>query len=58
MQNSSIGVFSLLGLVFVALKLTGYIKWSWWFVTMPFWIQIVLFVLIVVIFCIYRHFKR
>ncbi|MGL5594736.1 MAG: hypothetical protein ACRCYA_05345 [Cetobacterium sp.] len=58
MQNSSIGVFSLLGLVFVALKLTGYIKWSWWFVTMPFWIQIVIFILIVVIFCIYRHFKR
>lgn len=32
-----IGVFGLLGVVFVALKLTGYIDWSWWWVTAPFW---------------------
>jgi hypothetical protein len=29
--------FSLLGVLFVGLKLTGYIEWSWWLVTMPFW---------------------
>ena len=27
----------LLGIVFVTLKLTGYITWSWWWVTAPFW---------------------
>lgn len=28
----------LLGVVFVALKLCGVIDWSWWFVTLPFWV--------------------
>jgi hypothetical protein len=42
MNNSSssgggIGVLTLLGVLFVALKLTGFIHWSWWYVTMPFW---------------------
>lgn len=26
-----------LGVTFVALKLTGHIAWSWWWVTVPFW---------------------
>ncbi len=26
------------GLVFVILKLTGYITWSWWWVVAPWWI--------------------
>jgi hypothetical protein len=30
----------LLGIVFVVLKLTGYINWSWWWVTAPFWIPL------------------
>ena len=32
------GVGGLLGVLFVALKLTGYIDWSWFWVTAPFWI--------------------
>lgn len=28
-------MLSLLTILFVALKLTGYIDWSWWFVVMP-----------------------
>ena len=35
--SGGIGVLGLLGVLFVALKLTGYIDWSWWYVTMPFW---------------------
>ena len=31
------GVLGLLGVVFVTLKLIGYITWSWWWVTAPFW---------------------
>lgn len=27
-------------LLFLALKLTGYIDWSWWWVTAPLWIPI------------------
>jgi len=36
-SSSGIGVFGLLGVAFVVLKLTGYIHWSWWLVTLPFW---------------------
>ena len=30
-------VLSLLGVMFVGLKLAGVITWSWWWVTLPFW---------------------
>ena len=49
-SSSGIGVFGLLGVVFVTLKLTGYITWSWWWVTVPFW---GLFALILAIALIY-----
>lgn len=28
---------TVLFLIFLVLKLTGYIKWSWWWVTSPLW---------------------
>lgn len=31
---------SLLFLLFLGLKLTGYIAWSWWWVTAPLWIPV------------------
>lgn len=33
----SITVLQMLGVLFVALKLTNNISWSWWWVTVPFW---------------------
>lgn len=36
-SSGGVGVFGLLGVLFVGLKLTGYIDWSWWLVTLPFW---------------------
>lgn len=36
-ESNGIGVLGLLGVLFVALKLTGFIDWSWWYVTLPFW---------------------
>jgi len=36
-SSGGIGVFGLLGVAFVVLKLMGYIDWSWWYVTLPFW---------------------
>ena len=27
----------LLGLLFVGLKITNVIAWSWWWITLPFW---------------------
>lgn len=32
--------------MFIGLKLTGYIDWSWWLVTLPFWVGFVIAFLI------------
>ena len=59
MKNSSsgIGVFGLLGVAFVVLKLTNYIDWSWWYVTLPFWGGIVLGIFILIITFLVYLFK-
>lgn len=31
------GFFGMLGILFIALKLTGVISWSWWYVLAPLW---------------------
>lgn len=36
------GGLTLLLLLFIALKLTGVIAWSWWWVLSPFWVPLVL----------------
>lgn len=36
-QQGGIGFTGLLFIVFLVLKLTGYISWSWWYVTAPLW---------------------
>ena len=36
-SSGGIGFFGLLGILFIALKLTGYIDWSWWWVPAPLW---------------------
>lgn len=41
----------LLGVLFIGLKLTNYIDWSWVWVLSPFWIVAVLYVLCLVVFC-------
>lgn len=47
-QTISFPFFSILSLIFITLKLTGYIAWSWWWVLSPIWGPI-LFVLAVFI---------
>ena len=32
-----IGIFGILGIIFIVLKLVGTITWSWWWVLAPFW---------------------
>jgi phosphoglycerol transferase MdoB-like AlkP superfamily enzyme len=50
-SSNGIGVFGLLGVAFVVLKLTGYIDWSWWWVTAPFWGGFALFLGVLLIIC-------
>lgn len=55
-SSGGIGFVGLLQLVFIALKLTGYIEWPWLWVMAPAWIGFVLWVLVVVVFVIvYRN---
>ena len=49
-SSGGIGFCGLLTVLFIALKLTGYIHWSWLWVLAPLWIPIsLLFVLAVII---------
>jgi len=45
--SGGVGVAGLLGIVFIVLKLTGIIAWSWLWVLAPFWIPATLFVVVV-----------
>ena len=54
-SSGGIGFSGLLTVLFVGLKLTGYITWSWWWVLSPLWIGFAIFIgiilaLLVVIF--------
>ncbi len=46
---SGVGVFGLLGITLVVLKLCDVIDWSWWWVTAPFWGSVCLGVLVFLI---------
>jgi len=48
--SGGIGFFGLLAIVFITLKLTNYIAWSWWWVLSPLWLPAV--VVIVLIFIV------
>lgn len=49
MSNSSssggIGFGGLLTVLFIALKLTGHITWSWWWVFAPLWLPFVIIII-------------
>lgn len=44
-----IGVFDVVGIIFIVLKLGGIIEWSWIWVLSPFWIGLCLAVLLIVV---------
>ena len=47
-SSGGIGFIGLLTVLFIALKLTGFIAWSWWWVLSPLWISSLLLVVIFV----------
>lgn len=48
-RSGGIGFCGLLTIVFITLKLTGVIAWSWWWVLSPLWISFGLVVSILMI---------
>ena len=61
-ENSSssggVGFFGLMFLIFMTLKLTGVIDWSWWWVTAPLWGGFALIFFIVVIIALIKAFDK
>ena len=53
-SGSGIGYLSALELIFITLKLTGYIEWSWWWVLSPIWIPLSV-VLIILFIALIAH---
>ena len=47
--TSGVSTTMVLFLIFLTLKLTGLISWSWWWVTSPLWIPIALALSILII---------
>ena len=43
-QKGGVGICGWMFLIFLTLKLTGYIAWSWWWVTAPLWMPITIVV--------------
>jgi len=41
-SSSGLGLGTVLFLIFLVLKLTDKIDWSWWWITSPLWIPILL----------------
>ena len=48
MKETGIGLGGILFVVFLILKLTGYIDWLWWWVTAPLWIPFAIAMIILV----------
>lgn len=46
-SSGGIGFFGLLTIVFITLKLTGFIAWSWWWVFSPLFVAALLFFFVV-----------
>lgn len=51
-------IFGILGLIFITLKLTGHITWSWLWVLSPFWIPLSLALLIFLIVFLFAFFEN
>ena len=60
--GSGIGICGILFIVFLILKLTNHINWSWWWITAPLWIPagigIVCIIIGTIILCCVNYKRR
>ena len=49
MENKSFDLVDALGILFIALKVTGVIKWSWLWVLSPIWADVLVMIIAAVI---------
>jgi hypothetical protein len=53
--SGGIGFVGLLTLLFIGLKLTGYITWSWLWVLSPLWISVCISIVFFIIFLVFMY---
>ena len=53
-----IDFFGLLQIVFIVLKVTGLITWSWWMVFIPLWIELSIILIVLIIHAIIKKSER
>ena len=53
-SSTGISTLGLLGVLFVGLKLAKVIDWSWWYVTMPFWIGAAILIVVFIVYWIIK----
>ncbi len=53
-KGPHIGFVGLLTLIFITLKLTDYIDWSWWWVLSPLWISFSMVIVIIVVLGVFK----
>ena len=58
MKEACIELDTILFVVFLVLKLTGTIDWSWWWVTAPLWIPVAIGLVFFVIFVVIIGIKK
>jgi hypothetical protein len=57
-SSSGVGLLGLMFLIFMTLKLMGYITWSWWWVTAPLWVGFAIILTIILIFLLIEFLKK
>lgn len=57
-SSSGMGFMSWLQLLFIGLKLTGFIDWSWWWVLAPTWMTAALALFVVLVYLVFFHRSR
>lgn len=56
--GGGMGLGTILFLIFLVLKLTNYIDWSWWWVSAPLWVTAILYIFIAIIMATYLQKRR
>jgi hypothetical protein len=57
-SSSGVSFMGLLTILFIALKLTNFIDWSWWWVLSPMWLSAVILVFAVLLLVLIRKAKE
>lgn len=45
---SGLGIFGILGIVFIILKLTNILTWSWWWILLPIYGPVTVLIMIII----------